>query len=189
MDKNLGLFGGTFDPIHYGHLGIAELFLEKCNLEKCIFIPAKVSPFKIQNKDVLYSSNERFNLIKKAIAYNPKFEISDFEINNENEISYSINTIRYFYSKYSNYKLFFLIGTDQALNFNKWKEYDNILKIVQVVIANRPEEISEAERKIIDDIFENKEIWLNNKIFSVTATEIRKKLKMNGGKFSYTIKD
>ena len=75
------------------------------------------------------------------------------------------------------------------INLNKWKEYDNILKVVQVVIANRPEKISEVERKIINEIFDNKEIWLNNKIFSVTATEIRKKLKKNGEKFNYTIKN
>ncbi len=185
MKKNIGLFGGTFDPIHRGHIDIAELFVKKCNLEKCIFIPTKLSPFKTQKKDNLFSIEERVNLIKDNIKYNPKFEISEFEIKSENVISYSIDTVKYFSTKFSSYFLFFLIGTDQAIKFDKWKDYKEILKLVNVVIATRPEVFSDDDMNCIKRIFKGKEIWLNNDIIPITATKIREKIINN--KYDYKI--
>ena len=174
--KNIGLFGGTFDPIHYGHLEIAKCFLEKCNLEKCIFIPAKVSPFKTE-EERMFSDEERFEQVKKAIKDNAQFEISDYEIfNDKNEVSYSIDTIRFFHNKFKKANLFFLIGTDQALHFEKWKDYSEILKLVRIAIANRPEKITLEEKNYINKIFNNSAIWLDNDIFPITSTEIRERI-------------
>ncbi len=176
MKQNIGLFGGTFDPIHYGHIGIAKCFIEKCNLNKCIFIPAKVSPFKVE-KQGMFSAEERFALVEKAISINPKFEVSDFEIfNKTSTASYSIDTVRFFRKKFLDANLFLLIGTDQAIKFSHWKDYLEILKIVKIVIANRPENISEEDKKKINDTISSAAIWLNNDIFPVTSTEIRENM-------------
>ena len=176
MKKN-GLFGGTFDPIHTGHIKIAELFVEICNLDMCYFIPNKKSPFKI-NKINKYSDKERCEKIEKVISKNPNFKLCDFEIK-KSEISYSIETILYFCEMFSTSELYLLIGSDQAKDFDKWKDFQKILELVKLVIATRPEGISAAEKMEIEqklNLQSNKIIWLNNPIFDITSTKIREKI-------------
>ena len=121
LDKNfmkkIGLFGGTFDPIHLGHTTIIECFINKCNLDICYIIPAKCSPFK-QDQINLHPDNDRISLIQNAIKNIPNAKLSLFEINNT-EISYSINTIQYFKQIYPNDEIFLLIGYDVAMTFHK----------------------------------------------------------------------
>jgi nicotinate-nucleotide adenylyltransferase len=175
--KKIGLFGGTFDPIHIGHLKIAELFVTLCDLSSCYFIPNQKSPFKI-DKINKFSAEERCEKIKKAISINPKFELCDFELKKA-EISYSIETILHFREKFPTSELYFLIGSDQAKDFEKWKDFRKILEIIALVIATRPEGISEIEKSEIEQKLNNSKnriIWLNNPIFDITSTMIRKKL-------------
>jgi nicotinate-nucleotide adenylyltransferase len=115
MNK-IGIFGGTFDPIHYGHINILNCFIEKCNLDICYIIPAKCSPFK-QNKTNMYSDDERIKLIEKEIINIPKIKISRYEIDNT-EISYTINTITYFKNQFTDVELFLLIGYYVATQFH-----------------------------------------------------------------------
>jgi nicotinate-nucleotide adenylyltransferase len=170
--KKIGLFGGTFDPVHQGHLGIAELFVEKYELNICYFIPTKNSPFKIE-KTKMFSDEMRCQKIEEMILGYPKFELCKYEIENS-EISYTVETVRYFKDKFPNENLFLLIGTDQAINFHLWKDYEKILELVCVVIATRPEKITTEEQTQIEKTFHDKNFsLLNNPIFDITSTRIR----------------
>jgi len=171
--KNIGLFGGTFDPVHEGHIHIAEVFTSQFELDLCIFVPANISPFKIKNKDAMYSAAERLSLLKIKTEKNSKFYISEHEITSGG-ISYTIDTVTHFYDLYPNSNLFLLIGTDQAIKFNMWKDYEKILKLVTVVIAKRQPLPTQEEIIYINNIFNNKAKWLDNKIIPVSSTEIRK---------------
>ncbi|MPM78807.1 Nicotinate-nucleotide adenylyltransferase [bioreactor metagenome] len=174
--KKIGLFGGTFSPIHLGHITIAECFMKKCDLEICFFIPAKKSPFKLNQTD-MFSDIERCQKIEEAISTNPCFKLSKFELENT-DVSYTINTVLYFHKIYNDAQLFLLIGSDQAIKFHLWKDYKKILELVTVVIATRPEKINDNEQKQIESNFENHQIiLLNNKIIDITSTKIREMIK------------
>ena len=115
--QKIGLFGGTFDPIHLGHTTILNCFIEKCELDQCYVIPAKCSPFK-QDKSNKYTDEERISLIEAELISIPKAVLSLFEINNHC-VSYSINTITYFKEHHPASDLHLLIGFDAAVSFHK----------------------------------------------------------------------
>jgi len=134
--KRIGLLGGTFNPIHFGHLAMAQLACERMSLDKVVFIPSNIPPHK--NVKDLAPSQDRFAMIQLAIQNNPSFTVSDFEIKQPGK-SYSINTVRHFQKLYpKNTKLFFIIGEDAVWHLNKWKRIEDIRKIVNFIVVNRP---------------------------------------------------
>ncbi|MCL2039453.1 MAG: nicotinate (nicotinamide) nucleotide adenylyltransferase [Bacteroidetes bacterium] len=170
--QNIGIFGGTFDPFHIGHLTIVECFIEKCSLDECFIVPAKCSPFKIY-KDNLYTDNERIKIIEKHIKGIKKIQISLYEINNSNPVSYAVDTLNYYKNKYNGANIFLLIGYDAAINFSEWKDYKMILDIAKIVIANRSEY---NNKELLEHIFTNGYIELNNPNIDISSTDIRKNI-------------
>ena len=135
-DERIGLFGGTFSPIHWGHLRAAEEIKEYFRLKKVIFIPARFPPHK--NGESVVSSEHRFQMLKLAIHDNPAFTVSDFEIR-RNCTSYSIFTIEYFQKKTgSKTSLFFLMGIDSFLEIDTWKEFNRLFSLTNFIIMARP---------------------------------------------------
>ncbi len=131
------IFGGTFDPPHIGHLLIAQTICEAENFDKIIFIPANISPHK---RNVNATPVElRHQMLESAVASNPRFEISDIEIN-RGGISYSIDTIRQIKSDMGlkSKDTYFLIGSDTLRIFHTWKDPQEILNECQVIVALRP---------------------------------------------------
>ncbi|MDR0926848.1 MAG: nicotinate (nicotinamide) nucleotide adenylyltransferase [Ignavibacteria bacterium] len=170
--NNIGLFGGTFDPIHNGHLTIAECFVTRCRLDVCYIIPAKSSPFKA-DKPKMLSDDERCTLIEAKIAGTQKLVLSKYELENS-EISYTIDTMTHFHSKFPEANLYLLIGTDQALKFHLWRDYEKILQMSRIVIATRPEAYSADDLAQIQVTFQNTNyIQLNNPIINITSTMLR----------------
>jgi len=131
----IGIFGGTFNPIHFGHLVLAEQAYEKLNLDKVIFIPSCKPPHK-RVKD-LASAEDRYNMVSLAIQNNKRFEISDIEIKRKGK-SYLVDTLKEIHSKYPKSELFFISGSDVTNQIHKWKSIEEILKLVNFVIAKRP---------------------------------------------------
>ncbi len=130
--KKVAILGGSFNPIHIGHLILANTVCEELNLNKIIFVPCYIQPLK-SDKDFA-SPIARLEMIKLAIQSNPKFELSDIEIKRKGK-SYSIDTIKYFKKKYDD--LYFVIGADNIKDFNEWKEPDKILELAKLVVTNR----------------------------------------------------
>ena len=132
----VGILGGTFNPIHIGHLAIAQTALEKVGLKRVIFVPCHRPPHKGNKR--LASPMHRYNMVKLAIGRNPLFAISDFEVKRKKK-SYSIDTIKHFKKILPrNAKLFFIIGGDMLSSLKRWKSVDEILSIASFIAVNRP---------------------------------------------------
>jgi nicotinate-nucleotide adenylyltransferase len=131
-----GLFGGTFDPIHLGHLRCAEEILEIFNLDKVIFIPAAQPPLK-NNRDII-SFYHREQMIKLAIEGNSLFSSSDIENQREGR-SYSIDTIKHFLNHSpENPDLYFILGQDAFHGIQAWKQWDKLLSLCNFIVITRP---------------------------------------------------
>jgi len=134
--ERIGVLGGTFNPIHIGHLAVAQMALERMHLTKVVFVPAYIPPHK--NPGVVASAKHRYEMVKLAIEGNAAFEISDFEINKKGK-SYTVDTMKYFYEFYpKDTKLFFIIGGDALGELRTWRYIDDILKIAEFIVVNRP---------------------------------------------------
>ena len=124
LQKRIGLFGGTFDPIHLGHTLVAEWLQHKLDLDTIHFIPNYIHPFA-KRKDISSSQN-RLQMLNLALNDYPSFKICDYEINTK-EVSYSIHTIQYFKKTFPEDILFYLIGSDNVDEFSLWKNSDDII--------------------------------------------------------------
>ena len=131
------LFGGTFDPPHFGHLIVAQTIFEAEHFDKIVFIPAHIPPHKKGQK--ISSLELRLEMLKIAIKDNPNFEISDIEIK-RGGVSYSLETIRDYkdQTELSRDELFYLIGSDSLKLFYAWENPKAILKECQLIVAIRP---------------------------------------------------
>lgn len=139
MKKNqkIGLFGGTFDPVHNGHLIIAEYLRDELHLDEIWFIPTGKHPLK-DNRQIT-SVEHRLNMLRLAIADNEKFKISEIEIHRPG-ISYTIDTLNELTDKYrdSQPRFYYFIGMDNVNELPKWKDPHRILEKCQVVAFGRP---------------------------------------------------
>lgn len=131
----IGILGGTFNPIHIGHLILAEEAREKLGLGRVIFVPAYLPPHK-DNSDIAAAS-ARFAMLKLAIKNNKYFSVSDIEIKRDGR-SYTIDTIKEFKEKYPQDELYFIIGSDLLKYLDDWKDLNEVIKMVKFIVATRP---------------------------------------------------
>ena len=131
----LGIMGGTFDPIHYGHLVAAEMARGEFNLSKVLFIPSGTPPHKIR-RDVS-AANLRYEMVELAIKDNPEFDLSALEIERKG-LSYTVETIRILRRTWPEHELYFITGTDALLEIFSWREAEEILTMIQFIGAARP---------------------------------------------------
>lgn len=130
----VGILGGTFNPIHNGHLILAQNALELCKLDKVLIMPAGVSYFKDQSKIV--KASQRIDMIKLAIENNSFFELSTIETEREGN-SYTYETIEFLKNNNSDYELFYIIGADTLLSMESWKNPSVIFENCTIVCAKR----------------------------------------------------
>jgi len=168
--KTIGIYGGTFDPIHTGHLITAQSVCEMRKLGKIIFIPSFISPHKTDR--ISSSPKHRLNMLKLAIKGIPSFDYSDLEIKNEN-ISYTIDTVRKLKSTYKNVEL--IIGYDNLITFDTWKDPDKILELVKLVVLRR----KVIEENFIRNKYFEKAIFIESPLIEIYGTEIRERVKAN----------
>ncbi len=131
----LGLFGGTFDPVHTGHIALAEQVLTELFLDRIIFLPAGNPPHKT-DKEVT-DKLHRFRMVELATAENPRFFVSDYEIRKETK-SYSYQTVEAFRAMYPEDELFFIVGGDSFRDFPKWVEYEKLMSLCSFIVVSRP---------------------------------------------------
>lgn len=132
----IGLFGGTFDPIHWGHLRSAEEVAETYQLDRVYFIPASIPPFKRAQTST--PPADRLQMVRLAVARNPRFRASTVEISRPG-VSYSIDTVRYFAArKRPEDELYFIIGLDAFREIAKWKDFTEIFLLCNFIVTSRP---------------------------------------------------
>jgi len=133
--RRIGLMGGTFDPVHYGHLVAAEEARYQFSLEKVVFIPASKPPHKTR-RDIT-TPEHRLNMTEIAINSNPYFTISDIEINRQG-LSYTIDTVRAMREANPDWEIYFITGADAVLEILTWKNIKELLEECFFVGATRP---------------------------------------------------
>lgn len=175
--EKMAIFGGTFDPIHNGHLNIAYEALDLLNLDKIIFMPSGNPPHKLEKN--VTDADIRYNLIEEGIKGEKRFEVSKFEILNH-ELSYTYITLEYFKHKYPD--LYFLTGADCLMEIESWKNVTKILSLAKLIVFNRPpykaEDVSK-QREHIQNKYGGQIILLNAKMIDVSSTFIRSAIKNN----------
>jgi nicotinate-nucleotide adenylyltransferase len=171
----IGLYGGTFDPIHDGHIYVAEKSLACLSLDKIIFVPNKVSPFKT-NQETLFSEDKRVNMICEKLINQSNMSIDTIQIYNS-KVSYTIDLIEYYLTKIGFYdQLYYLMGSDCLLEFDKYKDWKEILKLVRLVVVQRQKYDGEKFIKKYPQ-YSNRIKIINCDGLNISSTEIRKKLK------------
>jgi len=137
----IGIFGGTFNPIHCGHLRSAEYVREAFSLDRVYFVPAARPPHK--SREEIVSAEHRLRMVELAVADNPCFAASSIELERAGP-SYSIDTIRYFLSTLRPAALAFIVGIDAFRELSSWKEYETIPALCDIVVTSRPGEENPA---------------------------------------------
>ena len=175
--KRFGIMGGTFDPIHYGHLVIANEVLDKYNMDKIIFIPAGNPPHK---KGPRASSWDRFLMTNIATLSNDRFIVSDIEIKSS-EKSYTINTVRELIKAHENTEFYFITGSDAIIDLPNWHDTENLLKLCKFIAVGRPGYSTlEIEEKIneIKDKYDGQIDLLQVPMLQISSTDIRKRIRL-----------
>jgi len=131
----LGIYGGSFDPVHLGHLLVAQAAMEELALDRLFFIPAAHSPFKPENHAT--PGAVRLQLLRLALAGKSQYEVDDQEIV-RGGVSYTVNTLRGYAEKFPGATLYYLIGADNAPKLNEWREPAALATLAEFVAAPRP---------------------------------------------------
>lgn len=134
-NKKIGLFFGSFNPIHVGHLILANFFVENTDLEEVWFVISPQNPFKV--KQNLLDEKMRLYMVNLAIEDNPKLKASNIEFHLEKP-SYTIHTLEALREKYPSYNFTLLMGSDNLQHFHKWKNYESILNDYSIYVYQRP---------------------------------------------------
>ncbi|HYU64194.1 MAG TPA: nicotinate-nucleotide adenylyltransferase [Verrucomicrobiae bacterium] len=130
----IGILGGTFDPIHLGHLAAAEAAIDCARLDRVIFIPSGMPPHR---HEAAANADQRLEMCRLAIDGNKKFEVSDVEVK-RGGVSYTVDTLRELKSRYPNDELFLILGWDAAKLFSSWNEPNEIRRLASMVVVTRP---------------------------------------------------
>lgn len=172
--KKIGLYGGTFNPIHNGHLQLAFELKEKCLLDEIWFIPTYISPFKQNESSV--SPHDRFVMVQLAIEGEKSFKILDIEIK-KNIINYTIDTVKELKKMYEHH-FFLCISNDLLSHLSKWKEAESLCTICQLLIGNRGDWPGEIDPALSEEVIEKlKKGMIKTSAFEISSTEVRKRLK------------
>lgn len=140
---HLGVFGGTFDPIHIGHLIVAQEVSERLGLERVLFVPARVSPLK--RGRTLFTAEQRYEMVSAAIADDPRFEPSAVDLQRPAP-SFTTDTLRLIAAQQpSDAVLHFIMGIDSLLTFAYWHRPDEIIALARLAVISRPGYVVDIE--------------------------------------------
>jgi len=181
--KKIGLFGGTFDPVHNGHLIIAEFLRDELGLDEIWFIPAKIHPLK-NNQEIIPASH-RLKMLELAVAGNHRFRVNDVELKREG-VSYTIDTLNELMQRYRDIspRFYLFIGMDNVNDLYRWREPHQVLKKSQVVAFGRPGFKPDVKAKE----FLPKIKFIHVPLLEISSTFIRERIR-NGRSVRYLIPD
>ena len=176
--SSIAIFGGTFNPVHNGHIKLAMDVRKEFDIDRIIVMPSKIPPHK--KADNLASDNDRLNMCRLAFEELKGFEVSDYEIKNSS-ISYTYYTLKYFKETYPLEKLYFIMGGDMLLSFTKWHRFEEILSMASIIPASREKDQYQELLKEAEKLKRyNSEIYIiKSEPFVVSSSEIREYVKNN----------
>lgn len=175
----IGIMGGTFDPIHNGHLIISEYIRESLDLDEVIFIPAGQPPHK--NNNIVTSSHHRYNMTKIATNNNPYFRVSDIEITNR-EASYTYNTVKNLKNENNGNDYYFIIGADSLFNLETWYKFKDLTKLVSFALWERTGYFRDdiLDRiKYLTNKYHTNIYYVEGPTIEISSSQIRNRLKSN----------
>jgi nicotinate-nucleotide adenylyltransferase len=144
----IGIYGGSFNPVHSGHVGIARRAIDELSLDRLMVVPAKESPFKIGVRPLL-SDDERLELIRRSFAVLPKCEVSDIELQ-RGGVSYAVDTVKAVKDANPSANLFFIIGEDSLEGLPRWKNWGELKRLCRFVAFPRTAESSTEIRRRLE---------------------------------------
>lgn len=176
-NRKVGIMGGTFNPIHIGHLIMAENAYEQFELDEVIFMPSKNPPHKLNQ--VIISDSHRLNMVKAAINDNPHFSISTLEIDREG-ITYTADTLRTLTEENPNTEYYFIIGADSFFQIETWKEPEVIFSLSHIIAASRyqlSEEAMQEQVMYLSKKFKGKIDLLSSPTIELSSKAIRTRME------------
>ncbi len=177
INKKVGIMGGTFNPIHIGHLMAAEAARDEFSLDEVLFIPTGHPPHK--NGEVA-PSEYRLAMAKLAIQSNPYFNLSSIETDREGT-TYTVDTLRLLLKQYpENYSFYYIIGGDTLMELDTWRQFDRVSTMCSFIVYKRPGisvEEMELKAKELTERFSANILYSKGSAVDVSSTDIREKLK------------
>lgn len=131
----IGYIGGSFDPVHFGHLIAAQDAYEQYGLDRVVFVPASQAPLKPQ--DVQTGAEDRMAMLKAATGWDARFDVSDYELR-KGGVSYTIDSVRHFRALHPDDELYWIIGGDQLPKMHLWKDITELADLIEFIFLERP---------------------------------------------------
>lgn len=183
----VGLYGGTFDPIHVGHLIVIENAINDMNLDKVIILPSSNPPHK-KNKDKT-DTDIRVEMVSEAIRDNPKIILSTYESDTD-QVIYTHHTLEYFTESLKGHDIFYIMGEDSFMTIDTWRNYEDILDYNIIVFAREGIEKNSDLVKMVEKVKkDNPNIFLLNSLnINISSTLVRTLVKENKS-IKYLVKD
>lgn len=183
--RKIGILGGTFDPVHMGHLIGAEIAADTLALERVLFVPAAAPPHKCLR--VITDSAHRLNMLREAVADNPRFEVLTDEIE-RGGASYTVDTVAGLKSRLGpDTELYLVVGADNLVDFNSWKDWRVIVRACRLVGLERPD--SRDAREVVGRKIPELDIhWVGMPQVDISSTLIRR-LAAEGRSVRYMLPD
>ena len=148
---NIGIYGGSFNPVHFGHVNVARKAIEELSLDRLVVVPANVSPFKADGAaDAPRFPWDRLEMVKNAFSAMDKVVVDEREIA-RGGVSYAIDTVRAIAEENPGAKLFFVVGEDSVEGLPRWKDYDELSKLVEFRAFPRTKESSTEIRRLFEE--------------------------------------
>lgn len=177
----IAVFGGSFNPVHLGHINLVTEIIKDVMLDKVIIMPANISPFKQNSTSFIADGKDRIEMCRLAFLDFPNVIVSDFEVNNT-DVSYTVNTLRHLRSIYPDDKLYFIMGSDMLFSLEKWYLFEEIMSLCTIIAASRVNLQSDFDEleKVALRLREFGEVLLvSTSAFEVSSTLIREEIMKN----------
>lgn len=179
MKKKIGIMGGSFDPIHMGHLMMSEYVRSELDLDEVLFVPTGNPPHK---QIGLLEAEKRLEMVKIAIADNPHFTVSDLEVQKKG-ISYSVDTVLELKALHPEDEFYFLIGSDLLPQLKSWKRFDELATEIEFVLSIRPGFDTITKEDMVHEIADLKEDYgarvtvIETPLYEISSTQIRQRIR------------
>ena len=172
-----GIFGGSFNPVHNGHIHLAETIKRDLELDRIFLIPSRISPHR--SSDEYVSGEDRLEMLRLACKGHDGLEVCGYELNSD-RVSYTIYTIEHFRRLFPGDELFLLVGSDMLLSFDKWYRFKDILAEASLAVVSRQEGDETVLRKKAEELGKYGDIFISTSSpMTVSSTEVRKKIAKN----------